>query len=312
MSAAEDKCCKDWGRFLWSEYYQEFPYFTEEAVRPGCHPCRLLHEKPAAKAIVLVHGLTDSPYYMRSIAEYFYEMLGYDVYLPLLQGHGLRHPDNMAGVSLEEWKKNVLFAIRFAAERAAQVSVGGLSTGGALSFYFGCTEPQVTGDIYLFSVAFGLYGGGYNIFSGILESLLSNSCFRLLDNGKPLVGSHPYRYDRVPLKSAGELVRLIREIDALHQTAADRSGAKRIFSAWSEHDRVINVKEIERVRNVTGTNQFISFVIPDAVRVDHACLVLKEPIYPVDSQPGEAPLEAANPCFAEMMAALQRFESAGC
>lgn len=311
MSAVKDECCKDWESSPWSEYYQEFPYFSEQTVRPGCHPCRLLHEKPTGKAIVLVHGLTDSPYYMKGIAEYFHQILGYDVYLPLLQGHGLRHPDNMAGVSLEEWKKNVRYAVRTAAGRADRVSVGGLSTGGILSFYFACIDPQVTGDIYLFSAAFGLYGGRFNIFGGVVELLLRNRFFRLLDNGKSLVGNHPYRYERVPLNSAGELVRLIREINGLRQTAVGRSWAKRIFSAWSEHDRVINVKKIETLQNLNGENQYVSFVIPEAVGVDHASLVLKEPVYALDSQPADGPLEEANPCFAEMMAALQRFESAG-
>jgi hypothetical protein len=39
-------------------------------------------------------------------------------------------------------------------------------------------------------------------------------------------------------------------------------------------------------------------------------VVLNEPVYAIDSQPGEAPLEEANPRFAEMMLAVRRFESA--
>lgn len=289
----------------------EFPYFSQQTIRPGCQPCQLLHENRTGKAIVLVHGLTDSPFYMKGIAKYFYEILGYDVYLPLLQCHGLQHPAGMAGVSLSEWKKNVRFALRSAAEKAERVSIGGLSTGGALSFYFGCTDPQVTGDIFLFSAALGLYGGRFNMFDEMLEFLLRNAFFSLLDNRKPLVGNNPYRYDRVPLNSAGELSWLIREIDVLRHTAAGKISAKRIFAAWSDYDRVINVKKLESLRNCTGADRFVSFVIPVADRVDHACVVLKEPVYAVGSQPGDEPLEEPNPRFAEMMVSLQSFEAGG-
>ncbi|MDX2447728.1 MAG: hypothetical protein QNK29_11105, partial [Desulfobacterales bacterium] len=126
MSAEDDNCCP----WHWPEYEMEFPCFSGQALRPGCQPRKLLQNKPTEKAIVLVHGLTDSPFYMKAIGEYFYRSLGYNVYMPLLQCHGLKHPEGMMGVSLLQWKKNLRFAIRAAAENADRVSIGGLSTGG--------------------------------------------------------------------------------------------------------------------------------------------------------------------------------------
>jgi pimeloyl-ACP methyl ester carboxylesterase len=260
--------------------------------------------------MVLVHGLTDSPLYMLAIAEYFYKSLGYNVYLPLLQCHGLKSPQGMAGVSLDEWKKNVRFAIRTAAENADRVSIGGLSTGGALSLYFGCTDPAITGDLYLFSAALGIYGGRLGIFGGILECFLRLPFVRFLGSRKPLVGNHPYRYDRVPLNSAKELARLILELDRLLKLPGNRMPAKRIFAAWSEFDKVVNVRKLKKLQYLAKENQLVRFIIPKAARVDHACLVLKEPVYAIGSQPGDAPLEEANPGFAEMMAAVTRFEPA--
>ena len=300
----------------WPEYFQEFPYFSNQTIRLGCHPRRLLHENRVEKAIVLVHGLTDSPYYMMAIAEYFHNFLGYNVYLPLLQGHGLQHPAGMAGVSLAEWKKNVRFAVQSAAKSAGRVSIGGLSMGGALSFYFFCSDPKVTGDLYLFSAALGLYGGRLNIYGGLLEFLLKTPFFRFLDNwkflnGKPLEGSHPYRYDRVPFNSARELVHLLQELNGLLHPPGDTLSEKRIFNAWSECDKVINVRKLHRLKTCTKECEVVSFIIPAVAQVDHACVVLKEKVYAIASQPGDTPLEVENPCFAEMMAALHRFESAG-
>jgi esterase/lipase len=304
LSTEKDTC------YFWPEYYREFPYFSEQTLRLGCFPRKLLHNNRTEKAIVLVHGLTDSPFYMLAIAEYFHKSLGYNVYLPLLQCHGLKNPEGMAGVSLEEWKKNVRFAIRTAAENADGVSIGGLSMGGALSLYFGGTDPAITGDLYLFSAALGIYGGRLGVFGGVLEFFLRLPFVRFLDNGKLLVGHHPYRYDRVPLNSAKELARLILELDRLLALPGNRMPAKRIFAAWSEFDRVINVNKLSKLQYFTKKNRLVRFIIPKAARVDHACVVLKEPVYAVGSQPGDSPLEEANPGFAEMMAAVARFESA--
>lgn len=304
MDAEKERCCE------WSEYYREFPYFSEERVRPGCHPRKFLHAGRTEKAIVLVHGLTDSPYYMLAIAEYFHAVLGYNVYLPLLQCHGLKQPEGMVGVSLAEWKKNVRFALGTAAANAEQVSIGGLSTGGALAFYFGCTDPAVTGDLYLFSAALGLYGGRLGIFGGFLEFLVRLPFVRFLDSKKPLVGKHRYRYDRVPLNSAGELVRLILEIDGLLKKSVDTIYAQRIFAAWSEHDRVVNIEKLRKLASRMEKIPFVSFTIPKADRVDHPSVVLREPLYAIESQPGQAPLEWANRRFAEMLAAMRTFEAA--
>lgn len=294
---------------IWSEYYREFPCFREQTVREGCQPRKLLHERGTKKAVVLVHGLTDSPFYLLDIARYFHLSLGYDVYLPLLDGHGLQHPGKMLGVSLAKWKKNVRFAIQTATEKADSVSIGGLSTGGTLAVYFAGTDPAITGELYLFSAALGIYGGPYGIFGGLLEFLLCTPFIRFFDINSPLVGKHPYRYDRVPLHSAAELVKLIAETDRLLKSPDDPVTAKRIFAAWTDFDLVVNVSKLRRLCDLLKNSRIVSFSIPKLARVEHAGLVLKEPIYPKDRKPGDVPLEAANPRFAEMMAALGRFEA---
>ena len=107
----------------WFDYYKAFDYFRPETVRDGNQP--RIRERPDAEAsIVLVHGLSDSPYYMSAIADHFHETLGYNVYLPLLQCHGLKDPKGMEGVELEEWKRNVLWSVTYAGDKTERVSVG--------------------------------------------------------------------------------------------------------------------------------------------------------------------------------------------
>ncbi len=300
---------EDHSHYLWPEYYQAFPAFSPGTVRIGCHPRKMLHPSGAEQVIVLVHGLTDSPYFMSALGQYFYDILGYDVYMPLLQCHGLKSPTNgMAGVALAQWLENVAFAIRSAAGGTTRVSIGGLSTGGALGYYLACIDPRISGDLYLFSAALGLPRGPCGIPGWLKEWVLRRPLIGRLDSFGPLVGANPYRYDRVSLKSAAELAKLIGKIDHLPLQFTDTGNPRRrIFAAWSECDNVISLDKLCELRQRTPKDRFVSFVIPAAEQVEHACVVLQQPIHALGAKPGSAPLERANPRFVEMLAAIARF-----
>lgn len=311
----------------WPEYLQAFPP-PAGGLRPGCGPRRLLPERPSGRAVVLLHGLTDSPRYLLAIGQLFCHRLGYRVYLPLLAGHGLRRPRGMAGVSLQAWKENVAFALDAAVAAGDRVSIGGLSTGGALALQAACTDPRVAGDIYLFAAALHLFDNGLPLLGRrlgrLIEWLLRQRSFHLLDNRRPLIGTNPYRYARVPLAAAGELCRLIAELDTtLAAYRQDRRLAKRVFAAWSAADRVVSPTALAELAGIVKAGGYRQFVVPKEMALAHAGVVLAEPIYPRAVQgdgsvqdPGEAqnargaagpPLEGANPLFAEMVAAISDF-----
>jgi pimeloyl-ACP methyl ester carboxylesterase len=63
-----------------------------EKLRDGNYPTVFFHGQKTKDVIVLTHGLTDSPYYMKAIGERFYRE-GLNVILPLLPAHGLKDPD---------------------------------------------------------------------------------------------------------------------------------------------------------------------------------------------------------------------------
>ncbi|MBW2682518.1 MAG: alpha/beta fold hydrolase [Deltaproteobacteria bacterium] len=292
----------------WSEYYAEFPYFSEQIIREGCHPRKLEHKTVAEKAIVLVHGLSDSPHFLSAIADFFHFELGYDVYLPLLQGHGLKNPNGMEGVTLLEWKENVRFAIDTAAVDRRSLSIGGLSTGGALGFYMGCTNPAITGDLYLFAAALGLKEGWLGIAGSVKEFLLRTSP-ALPNDKRSLIGSNPYRYDYVSLNGARELVHLIGEINENIESFKEGDYfQQRIFSAFTECDDVVSLKAISRLEKITKEDTFVQYILPKSKEVQHASVVLKDPIYAAEIEPGEPPLEKANPEFFKMMEAVREFQ----
>lgn len=297
--------------WLWREYYQAFPAFSVDTVRAGCHPRKMIHAAGAEQAVILVHGLSDSPFFMSAVGEYFHHALGYNVYLPLLQCHGLKCPQGMAGVALAEWLKNVRFAVDAASQEAVRLSIGGLSMGGALGYFLACLDPAITGDLYLFSAALGL-AAGPRFFPGWLkEWLLRLPLVQTLGDASPLVGNNPYRYNRISLNSAGELAHLIHKIDRLPWQFTDTGNpTRRVFAAWSESDRVISVGKLHALQRRIPADRFVPFVIPAIDHVEHACVVLKDSIHALGAEVGlTPPLECANPRFNEMLAAISGFAS---
>ena len=290
----------------WLDYYRKFHYFSAEAVREGCYPRIREHGGTVRKAVVLVHGLSDSPYFVAAIADYFFEVLGYNVYLPLLHSHGLKDPKGMEDVSLVEWKANVDFAIDQAAAKAGQVSVGGLSTGGALSLYAAARNPKINGALYLFSAALDLAGGPGGLAGEIAEHLLGTFLADVLDNlqkDQPLIGKNPYRYARVDLDGARELSKLLKDTDAILRELQHKPFAKPVFAAHSESDKTANISAIEDLQKATAPGLFKFFRIPKAAGVAHASIVLKEPVYASDAGEADFPLEYANPLFQHMLKA---------
>lgn len=82
------------------------------------------------KVVVLVHGLTDSPFLFNDIAQQLFTN-GWSVRTVLLPGHGTA-PADLTEVELQDWRDAVNFAVNQAQRDYPQVWLGGVSTGGAL------------------------------------------------------------------------------------------------------------------------------------------------------------------------------------
>jgi pimeloyl-ACP methyl ester carboxylesterase len=274
------------------------------------------HPQSPEKAIVLIHGLRDSPYFMTAVGHYFFEKLGYNVYLPLLHCHGLREPKGMEGVKLDEWKANVNFAVDVAKSKAVQVSIGGLSTGGALSFYTAVKHPAITGTLYLFSAALDLAGGPAGVAGEATERILrippilGVTISDLFDSAKALISDDEcYRYTRVDIDGVRELAKLIEENDDLINKFDPKNPfSKRVFAAHSESDLTADISGIERLQEVSDRNRFKFCRIPKAMGVSHVSLVLKEPLEVTDNSGRTKRLEEANPEFQAMMEAIGEWD----
>ena len=106
--------------------------------------------KPYRRGILLTHGLTDSPYFMRHLASFFAGQ-GFLVLVILLPGHGTQ-PGDLLDVEWREWAKAVAYGTECVALEVDEVYLGGLSTGATLSLYQSLKDPRVCG-LFLYSPA---------------------------------------------------------------------------------------------------------------------------------------------------------------
>jgi esterase/lipase len=286
----------------WDDYYnQHFKKYKQKSdIRDLCHP-QIFKHGDKRNAIVLVHGLTDSPYFMRDIGEYFCAEMGFDAYIPLLRAHALKDPQDMQDASAIEWRKDVKFAVDEAKKSGGTVSIGGLSTGGTLSVELALTDRlSIDGGVFLFSAELGFAGN----FGDLGEILLRTSLATFLDrldrskliNNSP--SGNPYRYSKMDIGGAAELSKLIGELDLLIDNYAL---TQPLFAAHSEADTTANINDIERL--VARSNRSEMFRIGKNFAVPHASIVLKNPVLSINN----SLLEPKNPFFDDMMTALHTF-----
>ncbi|NTS75749.1 alpha/beta fold hydrolase [Catenovulum sp. SM1970] len=97
------------------------------------------------KVVLLIHGLTDSPYHFHDLAGHFYQQ-GFNVRTLLLPGHGTAASD-LIELDKAEWQQATTFAIESSLSDYQQVYLGGFSTGGALILDYLMAREQVSEQI---------------------------------------------------------------------------------------------------------------------------------------------------------------------
>ncbi len=320
----------------WRDRYQGL--VDSGAIREGNYPEIMYHGEPRKNAIVLVHGLTDSPYFMKATAKRFYAM-GFNVLLPLLPGHGLKIPDRKIDtVTFFEWQDEVNFAVDCATGLGKQISIGGLSAGGTLATYKAITDKQhINGALFLFSAALDIHDPievvlRFDTFLKVASYIQVNrnkdvtyllkNAFKKQDFSKKkpkkikvppnlqrqskniwAIGDNPYRYVEMTLNGAGQLADLIKQIEDLYRRDKYSDITQPIFAAHSESDIAAGIGEIELlIKNHPYAVETEFFRIDKSLNVAHPSVVLEEDII-VDNKV----LEKRNPVFNQMMDCTEAF-----
>ena len=116
--------------------------------------------RPLRGGVLLVHGLTDSPYHLRAVGQIFAAQ-GYYVICLRLPGHGTA-PGALVAVRHADWSRAVAFAAEMVLQKlrengGGRFAVGGFSTGGALTLQYTLQAIRdnrtVPDQLFLFSPA---------------------------------------------------------------------------------------------------------------------------------------------------------------
>lgn len=120
------------------------------------HSSVLLHHGAETKKVILImHGLHESPYYMRSFSEFFFNQ-GYNVLSLLMPGHQNRDKTALQNVRYKEWVAAAENALEIAQGLGKDVEILGYSTGGTLAAHLALEHPTVVKKLYLISPALAL------------------------------------------------------------------------------------------------------------------------------------------------------------
>ncbi len=194
---------------------QSSPYKNGEDLNRSFQ-CIPNHNKMKG-GILLVHGLTDSPYYLRGIADIFAKN-GYYVICLRLPGHGT-YPGALLKVKWQDWYQAVTAGAQLVRKEIEKYNgqkffVGGFSTGGALTLKYVLDkvmsgkkkDEKVPDKLFLFSPAIAVTGKA--VFAN-WNKLVSWMRFFKKFKWKEIEEEYdPWKYNSFP-KNAGDQIHLL-------------------------------------------------------------------------------------------------------
>ena len=186
--------------------------------------------KAYRRGVLLVHGLSDSPYFMRQLASFF-QAQGFCVLAILLPGNGTQ-PGDLLHIRWQEWAKTVAFGADRLAEYAEEIYLAGFSAGGALAVLHSLQDKRVRG---LF-----LYAPALKISPRAAWAKLHKFYSWLVPAAKWLEikpDDDLYKYESFPKNAAAQMHALIKK---LNQQLATNPVSIPVYAAASAIDSTVH------------------------------------------------------------------------
>ncbi len=191
-------------------------------------------DKPYRRGVLLTHGLTDSPYFMRHLAAFFQDN-GFRVMAVLLPGHGTQ-PGDLLEVRRQEWAKAVAYGADCLAAEVDELYLAGFSAGAALSILHSLRDERVRG-LLLFSPALKVppraRSAHWHRWYSWLMPLAKWAHIR--------PDADLYKYESLTKNSVAQVYALSRELDA---ALRNHDVAIPVFAAASADDVTIDTSAI--------------------------------------------------------------------
>jgi carboxylesterase len=232
---------------------------------PGARSILLTGRAPTARAIVLLHGLTDSPRQFEAFA-YLLHADGNNVYVPRLPHHGLRGGSvgSLSALTSEELREVGDSVVNEARGLADSVVIVGLSMGGTVGAWI--AQQRQVSRVVLIAPA---------IEPGRIPSLLDRPLIGLADR-LPLITRRSQPDSARPDREVGFNLRAIAEIlelgsSILGQAAREAPRSRDIVVLVNASDRTVKESAAEALaRDWLQHGATVSvFELPDSLRLPH-------------------------------------------
>lgn len=230
----------------------------------------VLYADNSKATVVLFHGLSDSPFFLRSIAEHL-QRQGFTSIVGLTPGHGKFDADaDMEDPHLKQrWLTHSQTLINLAKQLGEPLFIGGFSTGGAFATHYMLNNPDDVAGLLLFSGALQLADNAESMSKvwGI------KWVAKWFDGEYQSQGPNPYKYPGVGLYSALVLMDVINDIrDLIDLKNQDNSALNvPIYAAHSASDKTTLIEGVEYLmENVSGEHSL--FKVDESYELCHADL----------------------------------------
>ncbi len=201
-------------RVLVNRYFEGSPVYPGRFAQDFNRSFVLEPDGKPVGAVVLLHGLTDSPYSQRHIAQ-FYRDHGFLAIVPRLPAHGTV-PAALTDVEWEQWAAATRLAVREARRRSdpsAPLHIVGFSNGGALALIHALDslgDPQIARPdrVVLLSPMVGITS--FARFAGLASLPAHLPAFAKAAWLSVVPEFNPFKYNSFPVSGATETHRLTR------------------------------------------------------------------------------------------------------
>jgi esterase/lipase len=188
--------------------------------------------KPWRRGILLTHGLSDSPYFMRHLAAFF-QANDFRVMAVLLPGHGTQ-PGDLLNVRWQEWARTVAYGTEQLAAEVDELYLGGYSAGGALSILQSLQDERVRG-LFLFAPAIDItHRARYACLHKLVSWLIPRAKWLELKPDHDI-----YKYESFAKNTATQMYQLTL---ALHSKLQQHELKIPIFTVASIDDKTVDAQ----------------------------------------------------------------------
>jgi alpha-beta hydrolase superfamily lysophospholipase len=214
-----------------NRFFSGSPIYPPHFVRDWNRSFILEPVGPPRGVVVLLHGLTDSPYSLRHVAQ-LYQARGWTAVAIRMPGHGTA-PAGLANAEWPDWAAATRLAMREAARRAngGPIELIGYSNGGALAVQYALAaarDPALAKPrrVILLSPMIGLTE--FARFSGVAGWPAIVPAFAKAAWLDIVPEYNPFKYNSFPVNAARESFRLTAALQASIAEAVADGSIKRL------------------------------------------------------------------------------------